>query len=647
VGEVFSRYDQNGDGVLDQLEVAAMIASIGYDVDSAYTRGVMDMFGAHDRDGDGQIELAEFPALWAQLSDEKLDLTNARMDTTKEVFAQFDANNDGLLDQSEIDVLRRERGASTIVIAPDSGGFGLKLEMDCTVSGIGPTKPPSAARRAGVQLGMRVVAVNGSGVNGHDDITSAIQKAVPGTPVEFTFLPPEETPPPPPSPPEPALPPPQLEKVGATLLEETSAQAFVRWDTNRDGVLQQGEVAAMIAAIGYDVDHEYVGGVIQMFGRYDEDGSSSIEIAEFAPLWAQLGGKPAVDRPETEGDNFLNGAEADDYWMDPYADTTAGADPTAAGRWQDPTVTGGWQDPTAAGWTAADPTTADPSESGGGHPRSGPTPAGSAHQERSPRSPRKAKNTKRGEERRARRRKYRQRDVERDAAVRLQSHFRRKLVQGKMEQRRRQPDIDRAWEIYREPKPRESANELAAYFEEDEDEETKAASKIQAAFRGGRSRRMVARERRRCGRQPAGLPAGHQRYIKTMDSRLAELEAELSALRLARSQQDVKSDDTMDYEDAARTTTSSFSADNNSRRRQWGQHEWEHGAPAAAALDRTVRQQRGLEVAAIHSGGLDDRSTTAEAWRRVYDQNSGQWYYYLRSTGAVSWRPPSVFKTGI
>eukprot|EP01048_Picozoa_sp_COSAG05_P030153 COSAG05_NODE_10321_length_571_cov_1.828390_1_plen_111_part_00 len=52
---------------------------------------------------------------------------------------------------------------------------------------------------------------------------------------------------------------------------QTARAVFDKYDTNRDGVLDQDEVAAMIDSIGYEVDASYVGGVMEIFGmsRYD------------------------------------------------------------------------------------------------------------------------------------------------------------------------------------------------------------------------------------------------------------------------------------------------------------------------------------------------------------------------------------------
>ena len=59
--EVFSRYDTDGNGVLDSKEVSAMLADIGYLVEPEYVDDVMGKFGDFDTDGNGLIDLAEFP----------------------------------------------------------------------------------------------------------------------------------------------------------------------------------------------------------------------------------------------------------------------------------------------------------------------------------------------------------------------------------------------------------------------------------------------------------------------------------------------------------------------------------------------------------------------------------------------------------
>ena len=67
---------------------------------------------------------------------------------------------------------------------------------------------------------------------------------------------------------------------------------FNVYDINRDGVLDQREVAAMFDAIGYEVDSSYVGGVMDIFGQFDGDGNGSIHMTEFQSLWEHLGGAP-------------------------------------------------------------------------------------------------------------------------------------------------------------------------------------------------------------------------------------------------------------------------------------------------------------------------------------------------------------------
>ena len=167
---VFDKYDTNRDGVLDQDEVAAMIDSIGYEVDASYVSGVMEIFRKFDTDHNGTIELAEFPQLWEHL-----------------------------------------------------GGEALVVETDDTRATASPAPTPQH------------VAAHGG--------------------------------------------------------PQTARAVFDKYDTNRDGVLDQDEVAAMIDSIGYEVDASYVGGVMEIFGKFDTDHNGTIEMAEFPQLWEHLGGE--------------------------------------------------------------------------------------------------------------------------------------------------------------------------------------------------------------------------------------------------------------------------------------------------------------------------------------------------------------------
>jgi hypothetical protein len=58
-------------------------------------------------------------------------------------------------------------------------------------------------------------------------------------------------------------------------------------------MLDQAEVAAMIDELGYDVDANYVDGVMGLFGEFDRDQNGTIEPAEFNRLWTHLG-NPAL-----------------------------------------------------------------------------------------------------------------------------------------------------------------------------------------------------------------------------------------------------------------------------------------------------------------------------------------------------------------
>ena len=62
---MFAFYDKNGDGVLDKEEVIGMMAHLGFKTDDSYVAGLMEVFASFDADDSGQIEQAEFGALAA------------------------------------------------------------------------------------------------------------------------------------------------------------------------------------------------------------------------------------------------------------------------------------------------------------------------------------------------------------------------------------------------------------------------------------------------------------------------------------------------------------------------------------------------------------------------------------------------------
>ena len=46
-------------------------------------------------------------------------------------------------------------------------------------------------------------------------------------------------------------------------------------------------VAAMIDDIGYDVDHNYIAGTVEIFGQFDADGNGSLNLNEYEAFgWA-------------------------------------------------------------------------------------------------------------------------------------------------------------------------------------------------------------------------------------------------------------------------------------------------------------------------------------------------------------------------
>ena len=60
---------------------------------------------------------------------------------------------------------------------------------------------------------------------------------------------------------------------------------FDRFDGDGDGVLKIGEVGALLASMGFNVDSGYVQGVIATF---DSDNSSGLEVGEFEKLFVFL-----------------------------------------------------------------------------------------------------------------------------------------------------------------------------------------------------------------------------------------------------------------------------------------------------------------------------------------------------------------------
>jgi Ca2+-binding EF-hand superfamily protein len=68
------------------------------------------------------------------------------------------------------------------------------------------------------------------------------------------------------------------------------SEAFQACDVDGDGVLNEVEVSELVSALGYDVDAAYLGGVLNIFGKFDTDRNGFIELREFGALWEHLQG---------------------------------------------------------------------------------------------------------------------------------------------------------------------------------------------------------------------------------------------------------------------------------------------------------------------------------------------------------------------
>ena len=75
------------------------------------------------------------------------------------------------------------------------------------------------------------------------------------------------------------------------------SEAFSACDVDGDGVLNEAEVAGLVSALGYDADAGYLGGVLNIFGKFDTDSNGFIELREFGALWKHLQGPVLASKP--------------------------------------------------------------------------------------------------------------------------------------------------------------------------------------------------------------------------------------------------------------------------------------------------------------------------------------------------------------
>jgi Ca2+-binding EF-hand superfamily protein len=108
----FDQLDEDGNGELDEVEVAKLFGFLGVDL-ASQPRGMEQVMAQLDRNDDGQVGLGELISWWrrsGEATQEKFTALNDRMHSTRELFDQIDVDGSGLLDRTEVERLVKMLG---------------------------------------------------------------------------------------------------------------------------------------------------------------------------------------------------------------------------------------------------------------------------------------------------------------------------------------------------------------------------------------------------------------------------------------------------------------------------------------------------------------------------------------------------------
>jgi Ca2+-binding EF-hand superfamily protein len=316
VREMFSRYDTNNDGFLDETEVKALIESTEYQVTPSELRGAMSLFARMDANCDGKIDISEFPALWKHIGFAPLATIADASSTTP----KFWSSPGGV---GPFGTSKAPTGSSNLPAGPPSARPPLA----------GP--PPGARRPSGAWVNTVEEAFNrfdvlGDGVLDQPKVAAMIESlGYPGRGIELSAD---------------AIR--NFGQNGVIGLDEFPAlwvhfggsrfatvnDMFDRYDTNKDGHLDVQEVKALVESVGYQVDRGQLMDAMSMFKQFDTDHDGAIKVGEFPALWQHLGFRPLAADSESPPTvalsfaklrGFLAGKSVDNSYQGPKSPRTS------------------------------------------------------------------------------------------------------------------------------------------------------------------------------------------------------------------------------------------------------------------------------------------------------------------------------------
>lgn len=225
--------------------------SLGYEFTESYVSEMIESLGSFDQDGSGVIEWDEFPQLWSHLGG---DLATAATqaggmtpgtrtqveaaDQDDPIVLQFrkaDLNNDGKLSQYEM----QQMMVSQMGYDVDANYVASLLELFADYD------------------------LDSDGAISLDEFEPLFSHLGGMERVELTLT--------------------EAERNRDPLMPK-----FKAYDQGGKGFLTQDDVMAIMKDLDYDVNNEYLQGVLAMFGSIDVDNSGVLEFGEFKELWKHL-----------------------------------------------------------------------------------------------------------------------------------------------------------------------------------------------------------------------------------------------------------------------------------------------------------------------------------------------------------------------
>jgi len=182
--QMFNKIDTNGDGKHDEDELAQMVAN-----GPQGGPGVEDILAQFDTDGDGSISESEFNAAGPGASGPMGGAgTMSTADFIKEMFGQIDKNEDGAIDEDELEQMaamgpRGGPGAEELLAELDTNGDGSVSETEFSegaranqqVQGP-PPPPPPAQDESGTESIFSLLDTDGDGTISETEFDTAMSQ---------------------------------------------------------------------------------------------------------------------------------------------------------------------------------------------------------------------------------------------------------------------------------------------------------------------------------------------------------------------------------------------------------------------------------------------------------------------------------------